>query len=126
MLYRALADVVLVVHFAFILFVLGGGYLAIRWPRIAWAHVPAALWGVAIELRGWICPLTPLENHLRRLGGGTAYSGGFIERYLLPLIYPPGLTRETQYVLGAVVVLLNVVAYAIVVRRRRARRSADA
>ena len=80
------------------------------------------MWGAVIELAGWVCPLTPLENHLRRLGGETGYAGGFIERYLLPIIYPAGLTREVQLVLGAVVVILNVVVYAFVLRRVRRRR----
>ncbi|MDH3733443.1 MAG: DUF2784 domain-containing protein [Gemmatimonadota bacterium] len=119
MVYRALADLVLITHFVFIVFVLAGGFLVLRWRWIAWAHVPAAIWGVTIELAGWICPLTPLENQLRRLGGEVGYTGGFLERYLLPLIYPAGLTREVQLVLGAAVVILNVVAYALVIRRAR-------
>jgi hypothetical protein len=121
--YRILADVVLAVHLLFILFVALGGFLALRWPRIAAVHLPAALWGVAIELVGWICPLTPLENSLRRLGGEAGYSGGFIERYLLPLIYPSELTREIQVGLGLLVIVLNVVAYGLVLRRRRSLRS---
>lgn len=121
--YRILADVVLAVHLLFIVFVALGGFLALRWPRIAVVHLPAALWGVAIELGGWICPLTPLENSLRRLGGEAGYSGGFIERYLLPLIYPSELTREIQVGLGLLVVALNVVAYGLVLRRRRSLRS---
>ena len=120
--YRLLADAVLAAHFAFIAFVVGGGFLVLRWSRVAWVHLPAAAWGVAIELFGWICPLTPLESRLRRLGGEAGYTGGFIEHYLMPLVYPPGLTRGTQLVLAVVVVGLNAVAYALVVRRRRADR----
>ncbi|MDX1392780.1 MAG: DUF2784 domain-containing protein [Gemmatimonadota bacterium] len=120
--YRLLADTVLVVHFLFIAFVVGGGFLAIRWRRVTWLHLPAAVWGAAIEFFGWVCPLTPLENHLRRLGGQAGYTDGFIEHYLMPLVYPPGLTRGTQLVLAGVVVVLNVAAYALVVRRWRAGR----
>ena len=118
MAYRILADLVLVAHLLFIAFVVLGGFLTIKWPRVAWAHVPAALWGAAIEFAGWICPLTPLENGLRRLGGEAGYAGGFIERYLIPLVYPSELTREMQIALGCLVILLNVVAYGIVLRRR--------
>lgn len=121
MVYRILADLVLAAHLVFILFVVFGGFLTIRWPRVAWVHIPAAIWGAAIEFAGWICPLTPLENHLRRLGGVAGYTGGFIERYLLPLVYPAALTRELQLTLGILVILLNVVAYGIARRRRSLR-----
>lgn len=123
MLYRILADAVVVLHFAFVLFVVLGGLFALRWPRAAWYHVPAALWGAGIEFVGGICPLTPLENRLRRLGGETGYAGGFVERYVLPVLYPEALTRDVQYVLGGIVIGLNVLIYAIVVRRWRARRA---
>lgn len=121
--YRMLADVVLTMHLLFIVFVALGGFLVLRWPRIAAVHLPAAAWGVAIELGGWICPLTPLENWLRRLGGEAGYSGAFIERYLLPVIYPSELTREIQIGLGLLVVALNALAYALVLRRRRSLRA---
>jgi len=117
---RLLADVVLVVHFLFIVFVVGGGFLTLRWPRLAWAHVPCALWGVWIELAGWICPLTPLENELRRRGGAAGYAGGFIEHYLLGVVYPTGLTREVQVLLGVAAVGINLAAYALLLRVRRA------
>lgn len=120
--YTLLADVVIVFHFLFIIFVVGGGLLVIRWPRVAWAHLPAALWGAAIELTGWICPLTPLENRLRLLGGGSSYSGDFIERYFLPVIYPPGLTVPIQYILGGLVVAVNLIVYAFIIRRGKAPR----
>lgn len=107
-----LADAVLVLHLAFILFVVLGGFLLRRFPRLVWLHLPAVIWGAAIEFAGWICPLTPVENHLRRLAGQAGYEGGFIAHYLLPVIYPDGLTRETQWVLGAGVVAINLVAYA--------------
>ncbi|WP_454736830.1 DUF2784 domain-containing protein [Cupriavidus necator] len=117
-----LADLVVVAHGLFILFVVAGGLLALRWPRVAWLHLPAAAWGVLIEWFGWICPLTPLENTLRKAAGQAGYSGGFVERYLLPLIYPPGLTPAVQLWLGLVVLVVNVAIYALWWRRRRAAR----
>ncbi len=117
MIYRALADLVLVVHLLFVLFVVLGGLLVLRWPVVAWLHIPAAVWGVLIEYTGWICPLTPLENSLRIRGGEVGYSGGFIQHYIQPLLYPAGLTRETQLVLGSVALLLNLSAYAILLTR---------
>lgn len=119
MIYRLLADGVLVLHGLFIAFVVVGGFLVLRWPWLVWAHLPCAVWGALIEFAGWICPLTPLEVSLRRAGGEAGYAGGFIERYLVPLIYPGELTRELQIGLGAAVVLLNVVAYGLVLRARR-------
>ena len=123
MLYRALADLVVVVHLAFIVSVLFGGLLALCWRWVPWVHVPAAAWGVAVEVFGWFCPLTPLENWLRQLSGSAGYAGGFIERYLIPVIYPEGLTRELQLILGCVLVALNVAVYLVVWRRFRSRRS---
>lgn len=119
MIYSLLADLVLVLHFSFILFVGGGGLLALRWPRAAFVHLPAAAYGALIELFGWICPLTPLENMLRRAVGETGYTGGFIEHYLLPIIYPGGLTRGIQLALAALVVGLNALVYGLVWRRMR-------
>ncbi len=121
MIYRALADLVLVVHLGFVLFVVLGGLLVLRWPRTAWLHVPAAIWGVLIEYTGWICPLTPLENSFRARGGEAGYTGGFIEHYIQPLLYPAGLTRSTQMVLGSLALVLNLTAYAIVISRMRRR-----
>ena len=123
MVYRQLADVVLVVHGLFVLFVVFGGLLAMRWPRMLWVHPPVALYGVLIEFVGWVCPLTPLENHLRRLGGEAGYPGGFIEHYLLPTLYPSGLSRGVQWALGGAALLVNIVIYAFVLRRRRMRSS---
>jgi len=120
-LYRGLADFVLVVHLVFVLFVVLGGLLVLRWPRVAWAHVPVALYGATIEFLGFICPLTPLEVRLRRLGGGAGYEGGFIEHYVTAALYPTGLTREIQLALGVGVLVLNAVVYSVVLRRRRAR-----
>ncbi len=119
MLYRLLADFVVVIHLAFIIFVVLGGLLAIRWRKIIWAHLPATAWGALIEFAGWICPLTPLENWLRSQGGMAGYSGGFIEQYILPLLYPANLTREIQLTLGTIVILINLIFYGIIFRRYR-------
>ncbi|MEO7986767.1 MAG: DUF2784 domain-containing protein [Gemmatimonadales bacterium] len=102
-----LADALLVVHGAFVLFVVAGGLLVARWPRVAWAHLPAALWGAAIEFAGFTCPLTPLEQAWRRAAGKGGYQGGFIEHYVTAAIYPSGLTRNIQILLGLLVVGLN-------------------
>lgn len=118
MLYRVLADSVLIVHLSFVLFVVLGGLAVLRWPRVAWLHVPVVLWGIYIEFSGRICPLTPLENHLRERGGEPGYSGGFIEHYITALIYPEGLSRTVQFVIGAVVIAVNVIVYWRVLRRR--------
>lgn len=119
MIYRALADFVVIVHAAFVVFVVFGWLLVYRSPRLAWLHVPAAVWGVLIEFAGWTCPLTPLENGLRTRGGNAAYSGGFIEHYVLPLVYPAGLTRNVQLVLGTLALALNIAGYAVLIARRR-------
>jgi hypothetical protein len=121
--YRALADLVLVVHLAFVLFVVLGGLLALRWPRVAWVHVPVALYGALIEFAGFVCPLTPLENSLRRRGGEAGYEGGFIEHYVTATLYPTGLTREVQLGLGVAVLAINGAIYAVWLRRRRASRA---
>ena len=117
-----LADLVVVVHLAFVLFVAVGGLLVLRWPRVAWLHLPAAAWGVFVEFAGWICPLTPLENALRVRAGASAYTGTFVDRYLLPLLYPAGLTRPTQLALGLFALSINVVVYTLVLRRSLRRR----
>ena len=115
-----IADLVVLLHLAFILFVVLGGLLVLRWPRLAWLHLPAVLWGTLIELSGrFTCPLTPLEHFLRRAAGSVGYEGGFIDHYLVPLIYPPGLTREIQIALGMLVLAVNAFAYAALIRRRR-------
>jgi hypothetical protein len=122
---RLAADVLVLLHLAFILFVVFGGLLAPRWPRLIWLHLPAAAWGVLVEWTGWICPLTPLENKLRFAACEAGYAGGFVDRYLLPLIYPAGLTREAQLLLAAGVAILNIIVYGFVLirwtRRRRLR-----
>ena len=122
--YRILADLVVGVHALFVAFVVIGGLLALRWPWVAALHLPAAVWGALIEFRGWICPLTPLEKSLRAAAGEAGYRGGFIEHYLLPALYPAGLTRGVQLVLGASVIVVNLLVYGMVlVRATRERRT---
>jgi hypothetical protein len=123
MAYRWLADATVALHLSFILFVLGGGFLARRNPRWAWAHLPAVAWVVYLEFTGALCPLTPLENVLRAKAGDAGYAGGFVDHYLLPVIYPDGLTTRVQVALGIAVVALNVLVYRRVWHRRRAARS---
>jgi hypothetical protein len=118
-LFRLLANAVVAVHALFILFIVFGGFLAWRWRWVALVHVPCAIWGVLIEYRGWICPLTPLENSLRAKAGEQGYSGGFIEHYILPAIYPSGLTPRVQAVLGTVILLINLFAYGMLLHRLR-------
>ena len=125
MLHRGLADAVLVIHLAFVLFVVLGGLLVLRWPRLAWIHVPVALYGAAIEFIGFICPLTPLENSLRRQGGEAGYEGGFLEHYVTAALYPSGLTREIQIALGIALLVLNAVVYWNVFKRRAHARTAS-
>jgi hypothetical protein len=119
MIYSALAKGVLVLHAAFIAFVLLGGLLALRWRMLPWLHLPSVLWVILIELNGWICPLTPLENRFREAAGAQGYRGGFIEHYLLPLIYPSGLTPSLQALFAAIVAGANLVVYGLLWRRRR-------
>jgi hypothetical protein len=115
---RILADVLVLIHFGFVLFVAAGGLLVLRWPRLAFAHLPAALWGAWIEFSGGVCPLTPMEKSLRIRAGESAYTGDFVGHYVLPILYPSGLTRDMQLMLAALVVAANVAIYVIVVRRR--------
>jgi hypothetical protein len=119
MAYRAAADAILVAHFAFVLFVVLGALLVLRWPRLAWLHVPAVVWAAFLEFSGTICPLTPLEVNLRQQAGEAGYTGGFIDHYLVSLLYPEGLTRDTQTMLGAVVVVINAAIYIVAFRRSR-------
>jgi hypothetical protein len=127
MLFRSLADLVVLAHLAFVAFAVLGGLAALKWPRVAWVHLPAVAWAALIEYAGWICPLTPLENALRSAGGQAGYAGGFVERYLVPVLYPADLTRAVQIGLGTAVLLLNALVYWQVVRRRmRARRRSAA
>lgn len=119
MIYRWLADAVVVLHLGFVVFVMLGGFLLRRWPKLIYAHVPAAVWGVLIEFAGWTCPLTPLENAFRARGGEAGYAGGFVDHYIIPVLYPAGLSRSIQWMLGVLVLGVNVVAYILFMRRRR-------
>lgn len=114
MISQLVADLTVLIHLSFILFVVLGGFLVLRWNKLIWVHLPAVIWGVWIEFSGGICPLTPLENRLRQLAGMNGYSGGFVEEYLLPIIYPAELTREMQLLIGGSVILINLVIYGII------------
>jgi hypothetical protein len=120
---HTLADAVLVIHALFIVFVVCGGLLALRWRAVVWLHLPAVAWAFLLELCGWTCPLTPLEQGLRQEAAGVTYSGSFLEHYLLLLVYPPGLTRGVQISLAGAVLLLNAILYGFVWRRWRGRRN---
>jgi len=115
--YRLLADLVILLHLIFIVFVVTGGFLTLRFPWLTLLHLPIAAWGVYIEFSGSYCPLTPLENHFSRLAGGEGYTGGFIEHYLLPIIYPAGLTPGIQIILGLIVIAVNLIPYCLLLRR---------
>jgi hypothetical protein len=106
-----LADLVMILHLAFVIFVVCGGLLLLRWRHVIWLHLPAAIWGATVEFTGWVCPLTPLENWLRAQGGGTSYRSDFIAQYLLPVLYPEDLTRDLQLLLGTGAVVLNAAVY---------------
>jgi hypothetical protein len=121
MIWSLLADTVVTLHFAFTSFVIFGGFLTWRWRWIAAVHLPALAWGCWVEVSHSICPLTPLENHLRRLGGEAGYQGGFLAHYLVRVLYPPGLTWHIQWELAALLLLVNVLAYAVLLMRARRR-----
>jgi hypothetical protein len=123
MLYRLSADLVLITHLAFVIFVALGGLLVLRRPRLMWLHLPAVVWGALSEFLGVLCPLTPLETTLRELGGGTGYEGDFIEHYIAAVIYPSGLTRGLQIALGFGTLLLNMAIYGYWLLRKRRSRS---
>jgi hypothetical protein len=120
--YPFLADLVLVVHLAFVIFVLCGGLLVLRWRWIAWLHLPAAVWGAVVEFSGWVCPLTPLENWLREQAGETGYRSDFVAYYLLPVLYPDNLTRDVQLMLGTAVLAINISVYGWLWRRTQSHR----
>ncbi len=125
--YELLADAVVVFHTLFVAFVVLGGLLVLRYHKVAYAHVPAACWGAIVEYTGWICPLTPLENSLRvRSGSGGAYSGDFVTHYIIPVLYPVGLHRYTQVILGTLVIAINVAVYGFLIVQARRRRLAAA
>lgn len=115
----ALADLIVILHFSFVLFVIFGGLLVIKWKRMAWLHIPAVLWGALIEMFGWICPLTPLENWLREMEGEHGYESGFIDHYVIPVLYPAHLTREWQLLLGVLVIIINFTIYLTIFLRNR-------
>lgn len=119
MIYRIAADLVVLIHFVFIVFVVAGGFLVIRWQKVSLLHIPAVVWGVLIEFTGWICPLTPFENTLRWTGGEAGFSGGFIEKYIVSLIYPDELTRGIQILLGLTVIIINVSIYGYLLWQRK-------
>jgi hypothetical protein len=117
--YQALADVVVIVHLAFVAFALLGGLLVLRWRWLAWLHLPAAAWATLVEIAGWICPLTPLENRWRHAAGDEVYAAGFVEHYVVPVLYPGHLTRTAQIAIGALVAAVNVGVYLRLSRSRR-------
>lgn len=113
-----LANTLLVVHFLFIVFALFGGFLLFRYPWLAWLHIPAFVWAALISFAGWICPLTPWEVSLRRAAGQEGYTGGFIEQYITPVIYPDGYTREFAITAGITVIVINLLIYGLAIYRR--------
>ena len=117
MLFRILADLTALTHLAFILFVVLGAVLVVRWPRLMWLHLPAAIWGVLIEFAGWYCPLTDVENYFLRRAGESGYKGGFVSHYILSVIYPNGLTRGLEIAIGVFVLVVNTALYVRVFRR---------
>ena len=121
--YQLLADLVVLVHVAFVVFAVLGGLLAARWRRLVWIHLPAVIWAVIVEVFGWVCPLTPLENWLRRRGGQAGYPSDFIAHYILPVLYPEELTREVKICLGAFVLLINLSVYTWIFRCKKTSRN---
>lgn len=121
MLFSLTADLVVILHLGFILFALCGGFLVLKWRRLIWLHIPAVIWGSLIEFVGWYCPLTPLEKSLRKAAGEIGYSDGFIEHYIVPIIYPVGLTRDMQILFGGIVIGFNIVAYALLLKQSAAK-----
>jgi len=118
--YSLLADAMLLLHFAFVLFVAVGGFLVIKWARLAWLHLPALAWAVWVELSGSICPLTPMEQSFRQQAGESTYTGSFISHYLEPILYPVGLTPESQWRIAAIALAINLAAYLLAIRARKA------
>ncbi|MBE9481209.1 MAG: DUF2784 domain-containing protein [Bacteroidetes bacterium] len=117
MLFRIAADLLVVIHFGFICFVVIGGFLVLKWRWVLFIHVPAAVWGALIEFQGWLCPITPLEQQLRQISGQSGYTGGFIEHYILPIVYPSYLTHEVQIILGTFVVVINIAVYGWIISK---------
>lgn len=117
MVYGVIADLLVLVHFGFVIFAVAGGLMVLRWGWVAWLHLPAVLWTAGIEFGGWVCPLTYLEYAFRDMAGERVAHVGFVDRYILPLLYPEALTRDTQVVLGTTMIVINILVYSIVVRR---------
>ena len=115
--YQLLANALVILHFGFVGFAVAGGLLCIKWRKVVWLHIPAVIWAIMIELTGEVCPLTPLENYFRLRAGASGYSTDFISHYLIPILYPEGLTRMVQYLLGLTVLLINMIIYGILIKR---------
>ena len=115
---KLIADILVVIHFIFIVFVVLGGFLVFKKRWVSILHIPSVLWAALLEINGWLCPLTPLEHYFRQLSGSSDYTGGFIDHYLVAIIYPEGLTREMQITLGFIVLGINLVIYALVFGKR--------
>lgn len=118
MIYRVLADLILVTHFAFAIFTVLGGLLVLRWRSLVWVHLSSVLWGVVIQWANWICPLTPIESYLREMGGEASYRGGFVEHYVSMVLYPENLTVELRYLLGIVLIVVNLMIYGYMFLRK--------
>lgn len=114
-------DTIVLLHFIFVLFVLFGAVLLLKWQKLIWLHIPAVIWGIMVELNGWLCPLTPLENRLRQEAGLGLYHGDFVMHYIMPVLYPVNLTRTTQVLFGLIVIIVNLGIYFYVFRIRRRR-----
>ena len=125
MIYSFLADLLVVFHMVFILYVMAGALLIFKWPKTLWLHLPSCFWGMTVEFTGWICPLTPWEIQLRILAGEEGYTGSFIKQYLIPIIYPSGLTREVQMVLGGTILIVNLSLYTLILMKRRKRKTPE-
>ena len=125
MIYSFLADLLVVFHLVFILYVIAGALLIFKWAKTLWLHLPSCFWGMTVEFTGWTCPLTPWEIQLRRLAGEEGYSGSFIEHYLIPIIYPSGLNREIQMLLGSTVLIVNLSLYTLILIKRRNRKTPE-
>ena len=115
--YLFLANALVVFHFCFVLYVMSGGLLVIWRKRFALLHIPAVMWGVIVETTGWLCPLTPLENHWRSAGGGVPYEGGFVEHYIMPVLYPHDITRDFQITLAILIAIINLIVYTVAFTR---------
>lgn len=114
---RIFADLTVIFHFSFVIFVLFGALLLLRWHKLIWLHLPCVTWGILVEFMGWYCPLTPLENYFRDKAGLELYSGDFVMQYIMPILYPQGLTRDWQLVFGFIVLLFNAIIYGYLIRR---------